>query len=305
MPYFKSKTGNETLQLFYEDLGNGQPVIFIHGWPLTHQMWEYQLTPLREQGFRCIAYDRRGFGKSDQSLNSYDYDVLAEDLKNLIDETGVEDVTLVGFSMGGGEVIRYCSLYNSEKISRIVLVSSVVPYMLKTDDNPDGVPPEMFREFEQQIRDDRPGFLATFGKQFYGVNFINHPVSSGILEWTNSMAFTASQKATLNCMTSFSQTDFRSELASINVPTLIIHGDSDKTVPIKPTSEQTASMISGSVYKMYPGAPHGLFYTSKEMLNNDLVSFVSSGNVNPDYVYENATILPSNEALITRDGEGE
>ena len=304
MPYFKSKTGKESLQIFYEDLGNDNPIIFIHGWPLTHQMWEYQLTPLRELGFRCIAYDRRGFGKSDQSLNSYDYDVLADDLKNLIDETGAENITLVGFSMGGGEVVRYCSKYNCDKISRIVLISSVVPYMLKTDDNPEGVPIEQIQEFDQQIREDRPGFLSAFGKHFFGVNFISHPVSSGILEWTNSLAFTASQKAMLDCMKSFSQTDFRSELSAIKVPALIIHGDSDKTVPIKPTSEQAASMISGALYKVYPGAPHGLFYTHKDVLNADLVSFITSGTVNTEDVYEGGfDVLPSNEALVTREGE--
>ncbi len=305
MPYFKSKNGNEELQLFYEDLGNNDAIIFVHGWPLTHQMWEYQITTLRELDFRCIAYDRRGFGKSDQSLNSYDYDALTNDLKNLIDETGVDNVTLVGFSMGGGEVVRYCSKYNCEKVSRIVLVSSVVPYMLKADDNPEGVSLEDIQQFEEQIRKDRPGFLSTFGKQFYGIGLLSHPVSSGILEWTNSLAFTASQKAMLSCMESFSQTDFRSELSFIKVPVLIIHGDSDKTVPIKATSDQAAKMITGSVYKIYPGAPHGLFYTHKDALNRDLVSFITSGTVDIENISgDSYDILPSNEALVTRE-EGE
>lgn len=301
MPYFKSKNNKEELKLFYEDLGNGDPIIFISGWPLTHQMWEYQMTPLREQGYRCIAYDRRGFGKSDQSLNNYDYNVLADDLKNLIDETGADNITLVGFSMGGGEVIRYCSKYGCDKLNNVVLISSVIPYMLKTDNNPDGVPLEQIQEFEKQIRTDRPGFLGTFGKQFYGVNIISHPVSSGILEWTNSLAFTASQKAMLACMESFSQTDFRNELTSVTVPVLIIHGDADKTVPIKATSEQAASVIANALYKVYPGAPHGLFYTNKDQLNDDLVSFISNGSVDEENIYEgNVEILPSNDALITR-----
>ncbi|MEO8711633.1 MAG: alpha/beta hydrolase [Parafilimonas sp.] len=302
MSYCKSETGRETLQLFYEDLGNDNPIIFIGGWPLTHQMWEYQLTPLRELGFRCIAYDRRGFGKSDQSLNSYDYDVLAEDLKNLIDELNVDNVTLVGFSMGGGEVVRYCSKYNCEKVSKIILVSSVVPYMLKTDDNPEGVPVEQIREFDQQIRNDRADFLESFGKHFYGVGFLSHPVSSGILSWTNSLAFTASQKAMLGCMESFSKTDFRNELSSIKIPALIIHGDSDHIVPVKATSEQAGAMIAGSIYKVYPGAPHGLFYTHRDVLNRDIVSFITSGNVNTQDVFENdIEVLPSNEALVTRE----
>jgi len=306
MPYFKSATGTEELQLFYEDLGKNNPIIFISGWPLTHQMWEYQLTPLRELGFRCIAYDRRGFGRSEQSLNSYDYDVLAADLKSLVDSIGTDDITLVGFSMGGGEVVRYCTKYNCAKITRIMLVSAMVPCLLKTDDNPDGVPLEEIQQFDRQIRDDRPGFLATFGKHFYGVNFINRPVSQDILEWTNSLAFTASQKAMLGCAESFSQTDFRGELESIKIPTLIIHGDKDKTVPIKATSEQAASLISGSLYKVYPGAPHGLFYTHKDVLNRDIVSFVTSDIVDMADVFEEGLeILPSNEPLVTRDAEGE
>jgi pimeloyl-ACP methyl ester carboxylesterase len=305
MPYFKSKTGNEELQLFYEDLGNDNPIVFIGSWPLTHQMWEYQLTPLRELGFRCIAYDRRGFGRSDQSLNRYDYDALADDLKNLLDRIDADNIILVGYSMGGGEVVRYCSKYNCEKISKIILVSTVVPYMLKTDDNPDGVAMEDIQQFDEQIRNDRAGFLTDFGKHLYGVGFLSRPVSSGILEWTNSLAFTASQKAMLGCMQSFSQTDFRNELASINVPTLVIHGDGDKNVPIKATSEQAAQMIAGSIYKVYPGAPHGLFYTHKDILNRDIVSFIASGTVNTDDIFENGVeILPSNEPLVTRE-EGE
>ncbi|MFT4153496.1 alpha/beta fold hydrolase [Parafilimonas sp.] len=306
MPYFKSKTGTETLQLFYEDLGNDNPIVFIGGWPLTHQMWEYQLTPLRELGYRCIVYDRRGFGKSDQSLNSYDYDTLAEDLKNLLDELDVNNATLVGFSMGGGEVVRYCSKHACERVSRIILVSSVVPYMLETGDNPDGVPLETFREFDQEIRKDRPGFLANFAKQFYGIGFFSHPVSAGIVEWTNSLAFTASQKAMLSCAESFSQTDFRNELSAITVPALIIHGDEDKTVPIKATGEVAAKLIKGALYKVYPGAPHGLFFTHKNILNRDIISFISAGVVDEnDILEEGYEILPGNEPLIIRDGEQE
>ena len=302
MPYLKSTTGKEELNIYYEDLGKGDPIVFIHGWPLSHQMFEYQMTPLREVGFRCIAYDRRGFGKSDQSLNSYGYDVLADDLKNLLEELDLNNVTLIGFSMGGGEVVRYCSKYNSRRVSRIALVSSVVPYMLKTEDNPDGTPLEVFQDFEKQIRDDRPGFLENFGKQFYGVGFLSKPVSNGILDWTSLLAFAASQKAMIDCMVSFSQTDFRKELLSITIPTLIIHGDSDKIVAIKPAGEAAASLIKGSTYKVYSGAPHALFYTNKNELNQDIVSFITSGNVETTEVFEGgASILPSNEPLVTRE----
>lgn len=303
MPYFKSKSSNEELNIFYEDLGKGDPVVFVHGWPLTHAMWEYQLTPLREAGYRCITYDRRGFGQSEQSLENYSYDDLAEDLKNLLDELNLQNVTLVGFSMGGGEVVRYCSKYNAERVSKIVLVSSIVPYMLKTDDNEEGVPLETFQEFDQSIRNDKPDFLQTFGKQFYGIGLLSHPVSQGILDWTFSLAAVASQKATLACMQSFSQTDFRSELASIKVPALIIHGDADKVVPIEVTSAKAAQGIEKSIYKVYEGAPHGLFITEKEKLAVDLASFLINGTVslNEFDVIQDAEILPSNDALITRD----
>ena len=306
MAYLKSKSNNEEIKIFYEDLGKGEPIVFISGWPVTHAMWEYQITPLREAGFRCIAYDRRGFGQSEQSLDSYSYDALAEDLKNLLEELNLQNVTLVGFSMGGGEVVRYCSKYNCERISKIVLVSSVVPYMLKTDDNPDGTPLDVFQDFDNKIRDDRPGFLQTFGKQFYGANLLSHPVSQGIMDWTFSLASTASQKATLECMKAFAQTDFRNELSSIKVPALIIHGDGDKTVPIKAAGENAAKLIPNNVYKVYAGAPHGLFVTEKNRLANDINSFVRSGTVEETdtdnkYYSTDSVILPSNEeSLVTR-----
>jgi len=307
MPFLKISTAKERdLQIFYEDLGDGEPVVFISGWPLTHAMWEYQLTPLRELGFRCIAYDRRGFGKSDQSLSNYSYDDLTEDLKNLMETLDLQNVTLVGFSMGGGEVIRYCSKYNCERVSKIVLISSVVPYMLQTENNPEGVPLEQIQEFDKQIRADRPAFLGNFGKHFFGVNLLSHPVSNEILDWTVHMALTASQKATLACMEAFSQTDFRSELSSIKLPALVIHGDTDKTVPIKATSEKVAESIENAVYTVYEGAPHGLFYTHKNRLNRDLISFIKtvSLDLSDSATGEHAAILPSNtEGLVTRDIE--
>jgi pimeloyl-ACP methyl ester carboxylesterase len=308
MPYLKISNAKEKeLQLYYEDLGDGDAVVFVCGWPLNHRMWEYQLTPLRELGFRCITYDRRGFGKSDQSLNNYSYDDLAEDLHALIENLNLQNVTLVGFSMGGGEVARYCSKYSCEKISKIVLISSVVPYMLKTDDNPDGVSLEQIQEFDTQIRDDRPAFMSTFGKMFFGINFLSHPVSQEILDWSLHMALNSSQKATLACMQAFAKTDFRNELSSITVPALIIHGDADKTVPIKATSDKAAAGIKNSIYNVYENAPHGLFYTHKERLNNDLVSFIKTGTLSlaeNSTVEDDVVILPSNtEGLVTRDIE--
>ena len=275
MPFIKSAQNNtDTVNIYYEDIGKGKPVVFIHGWPLSGAMWEYQVTQLPQQGLRCIAYDRRGFGKSDRPATGYDYNSLAGDLKSLLDELDLQDVTLVGFSMGGGEIAKYFSLYGGARVSKAVLVSAVVPYMLKTADNPDGVPQEEFDKMAKGMIDDRPAFMETFNKDFFGVTMVHHPVSSAFL--TNSLTKTmeASPIATLECAKSFSSTDFRKDVIKINVPTLIIHGDEDKTVPIKPTGEESAKLISGSKFVVYEGAPHGLWYTDREKLNQDLIDFI-------------------------------
>lgn len=275
MPYVKSTQNNATpVEIYYEDTGKGKPVIFIHGWPLDQQMWEYQLIELADKGLRCITYDRRGFGKSGRPWDGYDYNTMAGDLKALLEELDLKDVTIVGFSMGGGEIARYFGLYGGERVSKVVLVSSVVPYMLKTNDNPDGVPQEMFDQFVQKLKDDRPEFLDQFGKIFYGVNIIKHPVSSEFLHWSWRIATSGSAKATLDCLYAFSQTDFRRDASAINVPTLIIHGDSDKTVPIDTSARQAVRLIPDAKLIEYEGAPHGLFYTEKEKLNKDLLEFI-------------------------------
>jgi pimeloyl-ACP methyl ester carboxylesterase len=276
MNFIKSApdASGKAIQLFYEEMGTGQPVVFIHGWPSSHEMWEYQMTEIAGRGFRCIAYDRRGFGKSDKPWDGYDYDTLAGDLKSVIDELDLNDVILIGFSMGGGEVVRYLSRYGSDKISKVVLVSSVVPYMLKTNDNPDGVPAEMFEQMAETMKEDRPAFLDGFGKTFFGVGILSKPVSEPLLHWANTLTLRASLRATLECMRSFSETDFRNDMKAVTLPTLIIHGDADKTVPIKPTSEQAAKMISQARYMVYEGAPHGLFISHKEKLNADLLEFI-------------------------------
>ena len=275
MPFINSIQNNqEPVKIYYEDLGRGKPVVFIHGWPLSGSMWEYQLTQLPQQGLRCIVYDRRGFGKSDRPFSGYDYDTLAGDLKSLLDELDLSDVTLVGFSMGGGEIAKYFSLYDGARVLKVVLVSAVVPYMLQTDSNPDGVPQEIFDTMLKGMVDDRPSFLESFNKDFYGAGLLNHPVSEAYLNSALNKAMDASPIATIECAKSFSSTDFRQDVLKINVPTLIIHGDEDKTVPIKATGAQAAKLISGSVFKVYEGAPHGLWFTEKERLNQDLVDFI-------------------------------
>jgi len=276
MSYIKIKDQNsrEAVKIHYQDLGEGQPVVLIHGWPLSHEMWEYQINDLVNAGHRVIAYDRRGFGKSSKPWDGYDYDSLTNDLKNVIDQLNLNDVILVGFSMGGGEAVRYISTYGDEKISRLVLLGSVTPFMLKTDDNPKGVDQSVFDEMMSGLKEDRIGFLDTFGKHFFGVSMINKPLSTPLLEYYRMLCSLASPRATQECARSFASTDFRPDMKAINVPTLIIHGDADQTVPIEVTGEQAAQMINDNHFIRYEGAPHGFFYTEKEKLNRDLISFI-------------------------------
>jgi non-heme chloroperoxidase len=276
MPYIKTSDNrySEPVSLFYEDYGQGQPVVFIHGWPLDHQMWEYQLTDLPSQGLRCIAYDRRGFGKSSKPYDGYNYDTFADDLKAVLDELDLQNVTLVGFSMGAGEVARYMSRYNGARVAKVVLASGVTPFLVKTDDNPDGVDRSTFDDMVDKLKTDRADFLQTFGKQFYGVGLLSKPVSQAMLDGDFMRAYLASPKATIDCARAFSETDFRADVQSINVPALIIHGDSDKTVPIESSGEQTANLMMNATYKIYDGAPHGLFYTDRDRFNQDILDFV-------------------------------
>ena len=282
MSYIKAGTdafGND-IKLFYQDLGGSNTqstVVLIHGWPLSHEMWDYQLAELPAHGLRVVAYDRRGFGKSTQTWEGYDYDTLADDLKAVLDELNLQNVTLVGFSMGGGEVARYMSRHGGARVAKVAFISAVTPYLLKTDDNPDGVDKSVFDSMRESIKKDRAGFLQTFGKDFYGVNLVSHPVSQAHLDGDFARAYVASHKATLDCANSFATTDFRDDLTQIQVPTLIIHGDSDKTVPIEASGERTANALPNAHYIVYDGAPHGLFVTEKDRLNRDLLTFVVEG----------------------------
>lgn len=277
MPFIKINQGtSQEVKIFYQDIGQGKPVVLISGWPSNSQMWESQLDVLPKNNIRCIAYDRRGFGKSDKPWESYDYDVLTADLDELLKQLDLRDVTLVGFSMGGGEVARYLSKYNSEKrVSKAILISTVLPFLLKTDDNPEGLPQEMFDKMEEQIFEDRPKFLANFAKDFYSVSLLNKTVSSEFLDWNQMVTLQSNGNATVKSMKSWSTTDFREDIKNINVPTLIIHGTDDKTVPIDVSSDRTSQMLPQAKYIKYDGAPHGLFYTEKDKLNNDIFWFVN------------------------------
>ena len=275
MEYITSKDAHsgEEIKISYKDYGKGTPVVLIHGWPLSKEMWEYQIEDLVNAGFRVIKYDRRGFGKSSKPWDSYDYDSLTEDLHQVMENLDLNGAVLVGFSMGGGEAVRYLSKYGSNRVAKLVLISSVTPFLLKTGDNPNGVDESVFAEMLTQMKEDRIKFLDDFGKKFFGVSLVNHPVSTPLLEYYRSLASVAAPRSTQQCAMSFSQTDFRKDIAAVSVPTLIIHGDDDKTVPIEASSNETAKLLPDATYKIYEGAPHGLFYTHRKQLNADLIEF--------------------------------
>ena len=273
MPYIKTRDGTD---LYVKDWGSGRPVVLTHGWPLNADSWDAQAMALADAGFRAIAYDRRGFGRSSQPWNGYDYDTLSDDLADVMKATGAEsDATIVGFSMGGGEIARYMSRHEGKGVIAAGLVSSVVPFMLKTDDNPDGVAADQIDGIKQGILKDRPHFFRdTFVKQFFGVGWVSSPVSDDVLDWTTSMAMMAGLKPTVACVDAFARTDFRGDLPAFRVPTLIIHGTGDKTVPIDTSARKAAAGISGSQLVEYSGEPHGLNVTASDRLTKDLLTFL-------------------------------
>ncbi|MBD8553286.1 alpha/beta hydrolase [Rhizobium sp. CFBP 8762] len=272
MGKIKTRDGHE---LYVKDWGSGRPVILIHGWPLSADSWDDQAFALANFGFRVIAYDRRGFGRSDQPWTGYDYDTLSDDLADVIEATGVTDTAIIGFSMGGGEVARYMSRHGGKNISKAGLIASVVPYMLQTSDNPDGVPQSVFDDILNGLKEDRAKFFAGFFKDFYGVGLLSSPVSNELLQASFNTAIMSGLKPAIACVQAFSSTDFRPDLASFNVPTLIIHGSDDKTVPVDASGRKAAVGIAGAQYLEYEGAPHGLFATHKEQFTRDLLAFLN------------------------------
>lgn len=263
-----------------KDMGEGRPVILIHGWPLTGDMWEYQTLALLEAGFRVITYDRRGFGQSGHPAGGYAYDVFADDLAAVIGHIGADKVSLVGFSMGGGEIARYLARHGSARVERAVLVSSVVPYLLKDETNPDGVDISVFEEAKAALRKDRFAFLRTFGRQFFGAGIMLSPVSEALMDWTFALAIMASPKATIDCVDAYAHTDFRPDLRAFDVPTLVIHGSSDKVVPVA-IGRAAAEGIAGARFVEYDGEPHGLFATAPDRLNTDLLAFLGQVHLAP------------------------
>jgi len=262
--------------LYVKIWGEGRPVVLIHGWPLSADSWDYHAMQIADAGFRVISYDRRGFGRSDQPFGDYDYDSLSDDLSDVMKATKAEDASLIGFSMGGGEVVRYMSRHAGRGVRQCGLISSVVPYMLKTDDNPSGVDRSVFDQMTEAMLADRPKFFASFFKDFYGVGMLSSPVSDELLQWTRSVAMQASLKATLACANSFATTDFRPDLDAVTVPTLVIHGTEDATVPIDASGRPAARAIKHATLKEYEGAPHGLFATHQKQLETDILGFLKS-----------------------------
>lgn len=271
MNYIKTR---DNVNLYVKDWGKGRPVILMHGWPLSSDSWDDVAIPLVNAGFRTIAYDRRGFGRSEQPWDGYNYDALADDLADVIEATGATDATIVGFSMGGGEVARYMSRHAGKHVTQAALISSIVPYMLKTNDNPNAVPQEVFDEMATGIKADRAQFFTGFFDDFYGVGMLSQPVSDEMLEWSRAVSMQASLKATLDCAQAFASTDFRPDLAAFTVPTLVIHGTDDKTVPIDATGRAAAKAIPQANLVEYDGAPHGIFASHKKQLTQDLIEFL-------------------------------
>ncbi|MBK9287576.1 MAG: alpha/beta hydrolase [Flavobacteriales bacterium] len=267
----------DDVNLYVKDHGTGRPVVLLHGWPLSADTFDDLALAITKAGMRAISYDRRGFGRSEQPYAGYEYDTLGDDLADVMNELDLNDATLIGFSMGGGEVARYLSRHGSSRVSQAVLISSVVPYMLKTDTNPHGVEQKVFDGMAESILKDRPHFWAGFFKDFYGVGLLEKPVSEEVLHWSNHMAMQGGLKATLDCAAAFATTDFRPDLKSFTVPTLILHGTADKTVPIDPTGREAHKGIPGSKLVEYQGAAHGLLATDKEQIASDVLAFITEG----------------------------
>ena len=262
------------IDLYYEDHGSGKPVVLIHGWPLSGASWEKQVAALLAAGHRVITYDRRGFGQSSKPSTGYNYDTFADDLNKLMVKLDLHDAALVGFSMGGGEVARYLGTYGSKRVSKAVFISSVPPFLLKTADNAEGVDGSVFAGIEKAIIADRPAFLAGFLADFYNVDVLGGKrISDKAVQSSWNVAITASAKGTLDCVPTWGS-DFRKDLARIDVPTLVIHGDADRIVPIAASGARTAKAVKGARLLTVEGAPHGLIWTHADKVNPELVNFL-------------------------------
>jgi non-heme chloroperoxidase len=275
MPYVKT-TGAPATEIYYQDLGQGQPVVLIHGWPLSHRMWEQQITALTEAGYRCVAYDRRGFGKSGKPAGGYDYDTFTSDLNDLMEHLDLRDAVLAGFSMGGGEVARYLGRYGSGRVAKAMLLGAVPPFLLKTDDNPEGVGQEVFDGMLDAVKKDRIGFLDGFFPNFYNADGGLNEAGNDLIPFSKWIAWGASPLGTQQCIVAFGTTDFREDLKTITIPVFVVHGDSDRIVPLEVSGRRAHEMTAGSRLEVIQGAPHGFAATHASDLNRLMLEFLRS-----------------------------
>ncbi|MBO2456978.1 alpha/beta fold hydrolase [Actinomadura violacea] len=275
MGFVTTRDGNE---IFYKDWGSGAPVVFIHGWPLNADAWEDQMKAVADAGYRGIAHDRRGHGRSSQPWDGYDFDTFADDLADLLGTLDLRDVTLVAHSMGGGELARYIGRHGTGRVAKAVLLSAIPPLMLKTDGNPEGVPAQVFEDIKAGILRERSQFWKDSSEGFFGANRPGNKVTQGNRDAFWFMAMHESIKAGVDCTTAFAETDFTDDLKKFDVPTLIVHGDDDQIVPIDATARKSARIIPDATLKVYEGGSHGIAMVpgDKERFNRDLLEFLAA-----------------------------
>jgi non-heme chloroperoxidase len=267
-------TTEDGAKIFYKDWGNASPVVFSLGWPLNADVWDNQLLFMASNGFRAVAHDRRGHGRSSQTWDGNDMDQYADDLAAVIEALDLRDIVLVGHSTGGGEVVRYIGRHGTERVSKVILVGAVPPLMLKTASNPNGTPIEVFDQLRTRLLADPSQFWIDQAPPFFGANRPGSNVSQGTLDAFWFMGMQAGLKAAYDCIKQFSESDFTDDLAKVDVPMLIIQGDDDQIVPLDDSGRLTVQIVNGAELKVYPGAPHGLFATEKEQFDADLLDFV-------------------------------